>query len=58
MQGQDASGPRDQDFMDYIADMVLELRDLARSAEAETLTDLLDLAHREARQHLKRHAAG
>ncbi|MEZ5850898.1 MAG: hypothetical protein R3D68_09665 [Hyphomicrobiaceae bacterium] len=44
--------------MDYIADMVLELRDLARSAEAETLTDLLDLAHREARQHLKRHAAG
>lgn len=42
--------------MAYIADMVRELRDMARASEADTLVGLLDLAHREAQQQLKQRA--
>lgn len=41
------------DFVEYIADMLQELRGMAQAAEAETLSGLLELAHREAQLRLK-----
>ena len=36
------------DQLNYIADMILELREMTRSAGLETLSGILDIAHREA----------
>lgn len=37
------------DMLDYVADMLLELKTLAESTRCETLTGLIELAAREAR---------
>jgi hypothetical protein len=37
------------DMLDYVADMILELRTLADDADCDLLAALLNLAHREAR---------
>ncbi|MCC7250920.1 hypothetical protein [Hyphomicrobium sp.] len=44
------------DQIEYIADLVLELRELARKYNLSTLAGILDLAHAEARQRAKDHA--
>ena len=36
------------DYMDYLADMILELQAMADHSEAPTLAGILALAHREA----------
>ena len=41
---------RSSDYLDYLSDMILELRMMAERAETPTLAGILDLAHREARQ--------
>lgn len=35
--------------LDYLADMILEMREIAERAELTTLAGILDLAHSEAR---------
>lgn len=46
------SGSRD--YMDYVADMILELRSLAEADDTPTLAGILDLAYREARIEAQR----
>ncbi len=51
----EAVQPNKADMMDYIADMILELREIAGKAGAEPLARILTVAHAEAefqRQHL------
>lgn len=42
------------DYLDYLADVVLELKEMAARANADTLAALLDVAHREAKLQLQR----
>ncbi len=42
------------DYLAYVADMILELKEMAQRADATTLTGLLDLAYREACIQAKR----
>ncbi len=42
------------DQLDYVADMVHELRDMSLRAELRTLAGILDLAYAEARQQAAR----
>lgn len=37
------------DYLDYLSDMVLELKSMAEQADTPTLAGLLELAYREAR---------
>jgi hypothetical protein len=46
-----ASGHPSADTLDYVADMLLELKTLAESTQCETLTSLIEIAAREA--HLR-----
>ncbi len=39
----------DGDYLDYLSDMVLELKSMAERADTPTLAGLLDLAYHEAR---------
>ncbi|MGD9784857.1 MAG: hypothetical protein AB7U49_09255 [Hyphomicrobiaceae bacterium] len=43
-----------RDHLAYMADMILELRQMADGAGLSTLSGILDLAHSEARLHAKR----
>lgn len=45
-------GSHTAEYMDYLSDMVLELRAMAERGNAPTLAGILDLAYREARQQL------
>lgn len=42
--------PNRADLLDYIADMIKELRDLAEQTDCTTLTSILDVARLEAAQ--------
>lgn len=53
--GGEALVPR-TDMLVYVADMIGELHDMSRRLECETLAGILDLAHNEARQQVKRNA--
>ena len=41
--------PTDQDWLNYIEDMTLEMKEIADGAGFETLSGILDIAWREAR---------
>ena len=41
------------DYLDYLSDMILELRIMAERAETPTLAGILELAHREARREVE-----
>ncbi len=47
-------GPALTEQLDYLADMVHELRDIALRADLRTLAGILDLAYAEARQQAAR----
>lgn len=42
-----------RDRLEYMADMLLELRDMAEREGCKTLVGLLDLSHSEARQRAR-----
>jgi hypothetical protein len=46
--GPNRTGQPNADMLDYVADMLAELKVLAESTRCETLTGLIDLAAREA----------
>lgn len=52
-----ASSTLQRDQLEYIADLVLELKGLAHSQHLTTLAGILDLAHAEAQQRLRDDAA-
>lgn len=47
------STPKTRDQVEYMADLILELRDMARNSGLETLAGLLELANAEARLRAK-----
>lgn len=58
MQGSRPQGGGDlmhtkKDQLEYVADLLLEMRDMARRHKLATLTGILDLAHTEARLRAK-----
>lgn len=52
-----ATAAGSNEYMDYIADMILELQVMAEKANATTLSGILELAYREARQQMERSPA-
>lgn len=46
--------PTLDDTLEYMADMLLALEDMARRNELQTLAGIIDLAHGEARQQAKK----
>lgn len=46
-------GATSAEYMDYLADMILELRVMSQKADATLLSDLLELAYREAQNQLE-----
>lgn len=56
--GQKPPSSHSSDQLEYIADLIQELEDLARSQKLTTLAGILDLAHAEARLRSRDVASG
>ena len=55
---QENTGPESIDYLEYLSDMVLELRLMSEKTGTPTLAGILELAYREARLQVELRRAG